>query len=306
MEKTIVLVGPTGVGKTELSLRLAEHYGCAIINADSRQIYRDLPIGTAAPTADEQARVKHYLVGTHALEEEYNAGQFVRDAEAILSLEKAIISGGAMLYVNALLYGIDKMPEIPAGVRKRLNTEYTSRGLEWLQAEVAARDPRYWETVDRQNPQRLLRCLEVCEAAGVPYSDFRTREGKNTLSAVPGNEPDKKPYLLIGLTRDRDELYDRINQRVDIMLEQGLEEEARRAYGRLKAPTVGYAEMFQYFEGKISREEAIRLIKQNSRHYAKRQLTWWRRNTEITWLEANKEYEENILIIDNLLHPDRL
>lgn len=285
------------MGKTELSLRLAEHYGCAIINADSRQIYRDLPIGTAAPTADDCARVKHYMVGTHALEDNYNAGQFVRDAEAVLKREPAIVSGGAMLYVNALLYGLDDMPHVPETIREQVQADYRNHGLEWLQDEVKRLDPDYWQVVDVSNPQRLMRCVEVCRATGDSYSRFRSGQ-------VTNDEP--KDYLLIGLTRERDDLYDRINRRVLQMMEDGLEQEARRAYGRLAAPTVGYAELFRYFDGEISRDEAIRLIQQNSRHYAKRQMTWWRRNEHIHWLNANDDYEKNICAIDTLLAGGKL
>lgn len=297
MSKTIVLVGPTGVGKTELSLRLAERYGCAIINADSRQIYRELPIGTAAPTAAEQARVKHYLVGTHELNESYNAGQFVRDAEAILSREPAVISGGAMLYVDALIRGIDEMPEVSPDIREQVQADYAEKGLPWLQAEVERLDPAYYGEVDRSNPQRLMRCVEICRATGRTYSEFRSGR---TESAGD------REYLLICLERDREELYERINRRVDQMIADGLEEEARRAFGRLQAPTVGYAEFFRYFEGEISRERAIELIKQNSRHYAKRQMTWWRRNTDIHRLKADDDYEVQIHTIDTWLGADEL
>lgn len=284
MDKTIVLVGPTGVGKTELSLRLAERLGISIINADSRQIYRDLPIGTAAPSLAEQARVKHYLVGTHAIGESYNAGQFARDAETILSRERALVSGGAMLYVSALLYGIDEMPQVLDETRREVRTDYETYGLEWLREQVRQIDPTYWSTVDQSNPQRLLRCVEIYRATGKPYSTFRTQEESRL----------REGFVLIGLERDRDELYDRINRRVDMMIEAGLEAEARAVYGRLETPTVGYAELFRYFDGAITRDEAIALIKQNSRHYAKRQLTWWRQNKDITWIDANEEYENQI------------
>ena len=301
MGRVLVLVGPTGVGKTELSIRLAERFACPIISADSRQLYRELPIGTAAPTAEEQARVRHFLVGTLGVEETYNAGRFVRDAHQILSTldtasdPVAIVAGGAMLYIDALLYGLDELPAVDARVRAQVNEDYASRGLEWLQAEVQRLDAAYWAEVDRQNPQRLMRCLEVCLATGRPFSEYRT-------GSCAGMRPDE--YLLVGLTRPREQLYDRINRRVDAMIEEGLEAEARGVYGRLATPTVGYAELFRYFDGKLSREEAIRLIKQNSRHYAKRQLTWWRRNSEIHWINANEDENEQIHTICALLHAD--
>lgn len=318
----LVLVGPTGVGKTELSLRLAEHYGCPILNADSRQIYRDLPIGTAAPTKEEQNRVKHYFVGTKGLEETYNAGQFARDVQKTLdslALSEpserfgervsrrdgkgalmALLTGGSMMYIDAVCNGLDDIPEVPSDVRERVHTEYKEKGLGWLQAEVARLDPDYWKEVDRQNPQRLLHCLEVTWASGNPYSTYRTsphpllKRGTSSLEGRFGR-------VIVGLNRPREELYARINARVDRMIADGLEEEARAAYGKLAAPTVGYRELFDYFDGKISRDEAIRLIKQNSRHYAKRQMTWWRRQTDIHWLDATLDYETQITAIDTLL-----
>lgn len=295
MVSGLIILGPTGVGKTELSLRLAEHYQCPIINADSRQIYRDLPIGTAAPTADDLARVRHYLVGTHALEQTYNAGQFARDAEAILNqVPFAIISGGSMLYIDALCNGLDDLPSVPAETRDQVRREFEALGLTWLQEQVKKLDPDYWKTVDQQNPQRLLHCLEVTLSAHRPYSEL--------LTHATGQESKKaNTFVKIGLSRPREELYDRINRRVEQMIDNGLEEEARNAYGRLAAPTVGYREMFDYFEGKITREEAIRLIQQNSRHYAKRQMTWWRRDPSIHWIDATTEYETILHIIDRLV-----
>lgn len=295
MVNGLIILGPTGVGKTELSLRLAEHYQCPVINADSRQIYRDLPIGTAAPTADDLARARHYLVGTHALEQTYNAGQFARDAEAILEqVPFAIISGGSMLYIDALCNGLDDIPSVPTEIREQVRREYEAQGLTWLQEQVQKLDPNYWKTVDQQNPQRLLHCLEVTLAVQRPYSEL--------LTHASGQEPKKaNTFVKIGLCRPREELYDRINRRVEQMMADGLEDEARNAYGKLAAPTVGYREMFDYFEGKTTREEAIRLIQQNSRHYAKRQMTWWRRDPSIHWIDATTEYETILHIIDNLV-----
>lgn len=295
MVNGLIILGPTGVGKTELSLRLAEHYQCPVINADSRQIYRDLPIGTAAPTADDLARARHYLVGTHALEQTYNAGQFARDAEAILEqVPFAIISGGSMLYIDALCNGLDDIPSVPTEIREQVRREFEAQGLTWLQEQVEKLDPNYWKTVDQQNPQRLLHCLEVTLAAHRPYSEL--------LTHASGQEQKKaNTFVKIGLSRPREELYDRINRRVEQMMADGLEDEARNAYGKLAAPTVGYREMFDYFEGKTTREEAIRLIQQNSRHYAKRQMTWWRRDPSIHWIDATTEYETILHIIDNLV-----
>lgn len=280
-------MGPTGVGKTELSLRLAEHYGCPILNADSRQIYHELPIGTAAPTAEEQQRVRHYFVGTHDVEESWNAGAFARAALEVLeklantSEILAIVSGGSMLYIDALCRGLDEIPDVPEVLRTEVREAYEQNGMAWLQAEVQRLDPDYWNEVDQQNPQRLLHCLELCRLTGAPYSLLR----KGQRSDSPYR------FLKVELTRPREELYDRINRRVDQMMTDGLEEEARRVYGRLATPTVGYAEMFRYFSGEWSRERAVEMIKQNSRHYAKRQMTWWRRDTDILRVDATDTYE---------------
>lgn len=291
--KVLVLVGPTGVGKTELSLRLAEHYGCPILNADSRQIYRDLPIGTAAPTAEEQQRVRHYFVGTHDVEESWNAGAFARAALEVLGKlvntsetgdVLAIVSGGSMLYIDALCRGLDEIPDVPEALRTEVREAYEQNGLAWLQTEVQRLDPDYWNEVDQQNPQRLLHCLELCRLTGAPYSLLR--KGQKTDSPYQ--------FLKVELTRPREELYDRINRRVDQMMADGLEEEARRVYGRLATPTVGYAELFRYFSGEWSREKAVEMIKQNSRHYAKRQMTWWRRDTDILRVDATEEYEKQL------------
>lgn len=281
-EKTlVVLVGPTGVGKTETSLRLAEQLGSPIINADSRQIYRELPIGTAAPTAEEQARVKHYFVGTHSITEDYNAGQYERDALALIEQlfrehDYLLMVGGAMMYIDAVCNGLDDIPSATPEQRAELQERYRQKGLGWLQSEVERLDPVYWAQVDQQNPQRLLHALEVCLAAGKPFSSFRRGQKK------------ERPFRIIkiGLNRPRPELYERINQRVDIMLAQGLMEEARAVYPMKhlnSLQTVAYRELFRYFDGTWTLEEAVRMIKQNSRHYAKRQLTWFNADPEIHW-----------------------
>lgn len=292
----LVVVGPTGVGKTEFALRLAEHYHCSIINADSRQIYRDLPIGTAAPTLEEQARVPHFLVGTHALDETYNAGQFERDALALIGEDITIVSGGSMLYIDALCHGLDDIPEVSASLKEQVQQTYREKGLEWLQTEVQRLDPAYWQEVDQMNPARLIHCVEVSLTTGQPYSLLRKAQ------------PKERPFEVIklGLTRPREELYARIDQRVLQMVDAGLEEEARRAYRVLRTPTVGYTEFFRYFDGEISRQEAIRLIQQNSRHYAKRQLTWWRRDASIHWLDLTLDYEKNLHTVISLVHAARL
>ena len=293
MPTLVVILGPTGVGKTELSLRLAEEYGCPIVSADSRQIYRDLPIGTAAPTAEELARVKHYFIGCKALTETYNAGQYARDCKRLLNdlflqHERVIMVGGSMMYIDAVCKGLDDIPDVPETIRRELQCQYAEHGLTWLQQEVQQIDPVYWAEVDQQNPQRLMHCVEVTRVSGKPYSSFRKN---STLTAAErGFEVE---YRMV--ERPREELYQRINLRVHQMVQAGLLDEAKRAFQLLQIPltprdlntkellpnsinTVGYKELLPYFRGECSLDRTIELIQQNSRHYAKRQMTWWRRD----------------------------
>ena len=301
--KTLVLIlGPTGVGKTELSLRVAEHYGCPILNCDSRQVFKSIPIGTAAPTEAEQARVKHYFIATRALEEDYNAGQYERDALRVLedlfrTHEVVVMTGGSMLYADAVCYGLDELPAVPAAIRRSVQESYEKHGLAWLQAEVQRLDPNYWEEVDQQNPARLAHCVELSLTTGKPYSSLRT------------NTRVQRPFRIVkvALERPREELYDRINRRVLQMIEDGLVEEARSVYPKRhlnSLQTVGYRELFACFDGEYDLNRAIELIQQNTRHYAKRQMTWFRRDEDIHWLKANDDYEKNIHIIDHLLRAD--
>lgn len=301
--KTLLLIlGPTGVGKTELSLRIAEHFGSPILSCDSRQVFRAIPIGTAAPTAEEQARVKHYFVATRDLEEDYNAGQYERDAialmeELFLTHDTLVMTGGSMLYADAVCYGLDDLPAVPETIRRQVQQAYENQGLAWLQSEVQRLDPDYWNEVDRQNPARLIHCVELCLTTGKPYSSLRTATTKNRPFRI----------LKIGLERPREELYDRINRRVEQMMADGLVEEAKTVYPlrRLNSlQTVGYRELFAHFDGEYDLARAIELIQQNSRHYAKRQMTWFRRDKTIHWLNANETYEKNIHLIDTLLRAD--
>lgn len=289
MPKLVVILGPTGVGKTEKSLELAEQWGCPIVSADSRQIYRDLPIGTAAPSAEELARVKHYFIGTKDLHETYNAGQYARDCNTLLAElfqkhERVLMVGGSMMYIDAVCKGLDDIPDIPTELREQVRNQYQEKGLEWLQTEVQRLDPIYWQEVDKQNPQRLMHCIEVTLASGQPYSNYR-KGGRTAQERGFDVE-----YIMI--ERPREELYERINLRVHKMIEQGLLSEAQRAFDKLgllnnnpldestipnSVNTVGYKELLKYFRGEWSLERAIEMIQQNSRHYAKRQMTWWRR-----------------------------
>ena len=301
----LLIVGPTGVGKTELSLRVAEHLGCPILNCDSRQIYRGIPIGTAAPTEAEQARVKHYFVATRDLEEDYNAGQYERDALALLeelfaTHEVVVMTGGSMLYADAVCDGLDDLPNVPAEIRAEVMAKgrmANGEGLKWLQAEVQRLDPDYWQIVDQQNPARLAHCVELCMTTGKAYSSLRTNTRK------------ERPFRIvkIGLERDRAGLYARINKRVKQMVKEGLVEEARSVYPKRQLnslQTVGYRELFANFDGEYDLNRAIELIQQNTRHYAKRQMTWFRRDKDIHWLNANDDYEKNIHLIDTLLGAD--
>ena len=305
MKTLLLIVGPTGVGKTELSLRVAKHYGCPIISCDSRQIYRDIPIGTAAPTAEEQARVKHYFVGMRELEENYNAGQYERDALKLLETlfaehEVLVMTGGSMLYADAVCNGLDDLPEVTPNIRASVQRAYEEQGLEWLQREVQRLDPKYWEQVDRNNPARLAHCVEMSLIAGVPYS-----------SLLSGKRKVERAFRIVkvGLNRERAELYARIDERVKQMVANGLVEEAHNVYPKRRLnslQTVGYKELFSYFDGEYDLDRAIELIQQNTRHYAKRQLTWFRRDETIHWLNANDDYEKNMHIIDDLLRADSL
>lgn len=299
MKTLLLILGPTGVGKTELALRVAQRYGCPIVSCDSRQIFREIPIGTAAPTVEEQQRVKHYFVGERSIEEDYNAGQYERDALQLLATlfaqhEVVVMTGGSMLYADAVCKGLDDLPSVPPFVRADVQREYETKGLAWLQSEVQRLDPAYWAEVDQQNPARLAHCVELCRVTGKPYSALRSHTAK------------ARPFriLKIGLDRPRAELYARINDRVKQMMEAGLLEEAKAVYPKRalnSLQTVGYKELFAYLDGEYDLHRAIELIQQNSRHYAKRQLTWFRRDNEIHWLNANDDYEKNSDSIDGLL-----
>ena len=279
--RLVVLLGATGVGKTELSIRLARHFSTEILSADSRQIYHELPIGTAAPSLAEQAAVPHPFVGTHSVLEAYSAASFEADALAVLDKlfqekEVAVVSGGSMMYLDALCQGIDAIPDVAPTIRQAVWQRYEEEGLEGILGELRLLDPIYYDRIDLKNYKRILHGYEVCLSTGKPFSSFHTGQAK------------ERPFdcVKIGLTREREELYQRIDQRVLQMIEDGLIDEARAVYPfrHLNAlNTVGYKELFSHFDGTISLDEAIRLIQRNSRHYARKQLTWWKRDLSIRW-----------------------
>lgn len=284
--KLIVLIGPTGVGKTELSLSLAEFLHSPIINADSRQLFRDLPIGTAAPTAEQQQRVHHYFVGTLVLTDYYSAAQYETDVLALLEQlytqsPYALLTGGSMMYIDAVCKGIDDIPTVDTDTRRMMLERYDKLGLEALCKELKLLDPEYYAIVDHKNPKRVIHALEICYMTGKPYSFFRT------------SQPKQRPFdiIKIGLHREREELYERINRRVDDMVKQGLLDEARRVfpYRHTNAlNTVGYKEMFNYIDGTWSLETAIEKIKQNSRIYSRKQMTWFRKDNTIHWFHPDE------------------
>lgn len=292
MNKTlIVLVGPTAVGKTDLSIKLATHFGTEIISCDSRQFYADMTIGTAVPSELQLNQVPHHFVRFLPACSYYSSSLFERDVLNLLpSLfqknDYVIMTGGSGLYIDAVCGNIDTIPDVEDSVREKYIKKYAEEGLESLQAELKLLDPVHYETVDLQNYKRILRALEICDSTGLPYSSFLKKEKRIRDFKI----------VKVGININRDDLYKRINSRVDKMLEDGLEAEAKSLLGKkdLNAlNTVGYKEFFDYFENKISIEETIRLIKRNTRRYAKRQLTWWARDKEIKWFSPDET--ENII-----------
>lgn len=283
-EKTLIVVtGPTGVGKTEATLRLAEHFGVPVINADSRQIFSEIPIGTAAPTAAQQARVHHYFVGNHHLDDYYSASLFEEDVLKIIheaSSKVSLLSGGSMMYIDAVCKGIDDIPTIRQEVRQEMMQLLESEGLEKMCELLHEWDPEHWAVVDRNNPRRVIHALEICKQTGRTYTSFRS----NTIKERPFN------IIKIGLNRDRDTLYQRINQRVLQMIDDGMIEEAQRVYPKRmlnSLNTVGYKELFEYLDGLTTLDEAIFKIQSNTRRYARKQLTWYKRDVEMTWFSPD-------------------
>ena len=287
----IVITGPTAVGKTALCLDIAQHFGIPIINADSRQIYKELKIGTASPTEEQLAKVKHYFVGSLSLNDYYSASLFEQQTMEILEREfaksdYALMAGGSMMYIDAVCDGIDDIPTVDDVTRETLKARLANEGLETLVEELKQLDPEYYEIVDKQNPRRVVHGLEICLMTGKTYTSFRKREKK------------QRPFRIIkiGLNRDREELYDRINQRVDQMMDEGLLDEARNLYPMRHMNalnTVGYKEMFAYLDGTWTLEEAVERIKGNTRRYARKQLTWYKKDEQIRWFHPDEK--ENII-----------
>lgn len=294
----IVLIGPTGVGKTELSLSIAERYQTDIVSADSRQLYADLKIGTAAPTPEQLAKVNHHFVGTLKLTDYYSAAQYETEVmkklnELFTEHSVVLLTGGSMMYVDAVCKGIDDIPTVDKETRELMMKRYEEEGLERLCAELKLLDPEYYAIVDLKNPKRVVHALEICYMTGKTYTSFRTQSKK------------ERPFNIIkvGLRRDREELYDRINRRVDMMMEEGLLEEARSvyAYKHLNSlNTVGYKEMFKFLDGEWKLPFAVEKIKQNSRIYSRKQMTWFKRDEEIEWFHPDQK-DEILLYLDQKL-----
>jgi tRNA dimethylallyltransferase len=281
----IVVVGPTAVGKTAVAIRLAQAFETEIISADSRQIFKELTIGTAKPSEAELALAPHHFINTHTIETDYDAAQYGREALALIArlfenLDTVILCGGSGLYVKAVCEGFDDIPDVPSDIREELMQQYEHHGIEWLQQKMEALDPEHFQEIDQKNPHRLIRALEVRLATGSSIASFRTRSKMQHPFSI----------LKIGLELPREDLYNRIDSRMDEMIRQGLFEEARDLYkhkNRQALQTVGYQEIFDFIDGKYDEEEAIRLLKRNSRRYAKRQLTWFKRDGDIQWFSPH-------------------
>lgn len=283
MDTLVVITGPTAVGKTALTMQLAQHYGVPVVNADSRQIYRELKIGTAAPTAEQQQLVKHYFVGTKSIDDYYNASMYEQEVLELLDAERStfhVLSGGSMMYIDAVCNGIDDIPTVRDDIREEMKRRYAEEGLEALCEDLRRLDPEHYAIVDRQNHRRVIHALEICYQTGRTYTSFRTQQKK------------ERPFRIvkIGLNRDREELYNRINQRVDQMMEDGLLDEVKSLISKRSTNalnTVGYKELFDYLDGRWSLDEAVERIKGNTRRYARKQLTWYKRDADMRWFHPD-------------------
>lgn len=280
----VVITGPTAVGKTALTIELARHYHTPVINADSRQIYHELRIGTAAPSEEQLQQAKHYFVGNKSIHDYYNASMYEQDVLKVLKKEPSdtnILSGGSMMYIDAVCNGIDDIPTVRDDIREEMKRRYEEEGLEALCEDLRRLDPEHYAIVDRQNYRRVIHALEICYQTGRTYTSFRTQSKK------------ERPFRIvkIGLNRDRNELYNRINARVDAMMEQGLLHEAESLYNQRQLNalnTVGYKEMFDYMDGRWSLDEAVERMKGNTRRYARKQLTWFKRDEEVRWFHPDQ------------------
>jgi tRNA dimethylallyltransferase len=282
----ILITGPTSIGKTKVAIEAAMHFQTEIVSADSRQIYRELAIGTAVPAPHELAKIKHHFIHTHSIHDNYNASRYETEAIDLLDnlfkkFSTIIMTGGSMLYIDAVCNGIDIMPDVNPEIRQNLKDRFSHEGIENLRLQLKKFDPDYYRQVDLKNPARIIHALEICIMTGKPYSSFLTSPRK------------RRPFeiIKIGLNCERSELHQRINQRADAMIENGLEQEALDVfpYNRLTAlNTVGYREFFEYFRNEISKEKAIELIKRNTRRYARKQLTWFRNDPEFTWFRPDE------------------
>ena len=287
MATLVVITGPTAVGKTALCIKLAKHYGIPIINADSRQIYRELRIGTASPSDEQLREVKHYFVGSIGIDDYYNASLYEQDVLRVLDEQFChspiqLLTGGSMMYIDAVCNGIDDIPTIRDDIRNEMKRRYAEEGLEALCADLQRLDPEHYAVVDRKNYRRVIHALEICYQTGQTYTSFRKQERK------------QRPFRIvkIGLNRERDELYQRINSRVDQMMTEGLLDEARSLYDKRSnnaLNTVGYKEMFTYLDSTWTLDEAIERMKGNTRRYARKQLTWFRRDTEMQWFHPKQQ-----------------
>lgn len=304
MKHLITIIGPTAIGKTSLSIALANHFQCEIISCDSRQFFKEMTIGTAVPSLEELANAPHHFIQNKSIFENYTVGDF--EKEALLKLEElfqtndyAILVGGSGLYVDAILKGFDEFPNIDSNVRDEVNENYQKEGIEYLQNQLKTLDPNYFETLEKENPQtllnpqRMMRFVEVCIGSGKPYSSF-LKQKKNNRNFNP---------IIVGLEAERNVIYDRINQRVDIMMNEGLLQEAKSLYPHKELnalQTVGYRELFSYFDGDFTLDFAIEEIKKNTRRFSKRQLTWFKRTENARWFDYMTDRKEIINFIENL------
>lgn len=295
----ITVIGPTAIGKTAMAIELAKHFNCEILSADSRQFFKEMNIGTAVPSEEELAAAPHHFIQNISVFDEYNVGDFERDAinkldELYTQNDFAVLVGGSGLYIDAVLKGFDDFPDVDSTVRQEIINNYEENGITWLQQELEKRDPVHYANVAKENPQRMMRALEVCISSGRPYSSFLNIK-KNSRRFTP---------VVIGLDAEREVMYDRINRRVDIMVNNGLIEEAKALYPHKKLnalQTVGYRELFSYFDGDFTKEFAIEEIKKNTRRFAKRQMTWFKRTEGVHWFDFTTNPQEIINYIENSL-----